>query len=167
MYVCMYLPVYVYVSTCVCVCVCARERTRVCMSCACVCMYVWVRACACACTCYVCVWLCACVRTCVCMPCACALYVCASTCVACQKNFLLLLFIRNQCLMQGLILCPVRLLATHCFDHWFPGLARTVYVHRTWPYIWWNPCKKYRTCPVYIIPYMSRIYKNFVFWPNN
>ena len=24
------------------------------------------------------------------------------------------------------------------------GLARTVYIHRIWPYIWWFPCQKYR-----------------------
>ena len=30
------------------------------------------------------------------------------------------------------------------------GLARTVYIHRIWPYIWWFPCLKYRMCTVYI-----------------
>jgi len=30
------------------------------------------------------------------------------------------------------------------------GLARTVYIHRIWPYIWWFPCQKYRICTVYI-----------------
>ena len=35
------------------------------------------------------------------------------------------------------------------------GLARTVYIHRIWPYIWWFPCQKYRMCTVYIW-----------FWPN-
>ena len=29
-------------------------------------------------------------------------------------------------------------------------LARTVYIHRIWPYNWWNPCKKYRIYTVYI-----------------
>jgi hypothetical protein len=32
----------------------------------------------------------------------------------------------------------------------FVGLARTVYIHRIWPYIWWNPCQKYRIHTVYI-----------------
>jgi hypothetical protein len=30
------------------------------------------------------------------------------------------------------------------------GLARTVYIHRIWPYIWWFPCQKYRIHTVYI-----------------
>ena len=30
------------------------------------------------------------------------------------------------------------------------GLARTIYMHRIWPYIWWFPCQKYRTYTVYI-----------------
>ena len=30
------------------------------------------------------------------------------------------------------------------------GLARTVYIHRIWPYIWWFPCHKYRIYTVYI-----------------
>jgi len=29
-------------------------------------------------------------------------------------------------------------------------LARTVYIHRIWPYIWWIPCKEYRLHTVYI-----------------
>ena len=32
----------------------------------------------------------------------------------------------------------------------FVGLARTVYIHRIWPYIWWIPCQKYRIHTVYI-----------------
>ena len=30
------------------------------------------------------------------------------------------------------------------------GLARSVYIHRIWPYIWWFPCQKYRIHTVYI-----------------
>jgi len=30
------------------------------------------------------------------------------------------------------------------------GLARTVYIHRIWPYIWGFPCQKYRRYTVYI-----------------
>ena len=30
------------------------------------------------------------------------------------------------------------------------GLARTVYIHRIWPYIWWFSCQKYRIYTVYI-----------------
>jgi hypothetical protein len=30
------------------------------------------------------------------------------------------------------------------------GLARTVYMHRIWPYIWWFPCQKHRIYTVYI-----------------
>jgi hypothetical protein len=30
------------------------------------------------------------------------------------------------------------------------GLARTIYKHRIWPYIWWFPCQKYRIYTVYI-----------------
>jgi hypothetical protein len=30
------------------------------------------------------------------------------------------------------------------------GLARTVYIHRIRPYIWWFPCQKYRIYTVYI-----------------
>ena len=29
------------------------------------------------------------------------------------------------------------------------GLARTVYIHRTWPYIWWFPSQKYCKNTVY------------------
>ena len=32
----------------------------------------------------------------------------------------------------------------HCI-----GLARTVYLHCIWPYVWWSPCKKYRMHTVY------------------
>jgi len=31
----------------------------------------------------------------------------------------------------------------------YVGLARTVFVHRIWPYIWWFPCQKYRVYTVY------------------
>jgi hypothetical protein len=34
--------------------------------------------------------------------------------------------------------------------HLYVGLARTVYIHRIWPYIWWFPCQKYRIYTVYI-----------------
>ena len=30
------------------------------------------------------------------------------------------------------------------------GIARTVYIHRMWPYIWWFSCQIYRICTVYI-----------------
>jgi hypothetical protein len=30
------------------------------------------------------------------------------------------------------------------------GLARTVCMHRIWPYIWWFPCQKYRIYTVHI-----------------
>jgi len=30
------------------------------------------------------------------------------------------------------------------------GLARTVCMHRLWPYIWWFPCQKYRMYTMYI-----------------
>jgi len=30
------------------------------------------------------------------------------------------------------------------------GLARTVYIHRIWPYIWWFSCQNYRIYTVYI-----------------
>jgi len=30
------------------------------------------------------------------------------------------------------------------------GLARTVYIHRIWPYIWWFPCQRYHIYTVYI-----------------
>jgi hypothetical protein len=33
---------------------------------------------------------------------------------------------------------------------WSVGLARTVYMYRIWPYIWWFPCQKYRISTVYI-----------------
>ena len=29
------------------------------------------------------------------------------------------------------------------------GLARTVYLHRIWPYVWWFPCQKYRIYTVH------------------
>ena len=29
------------------------------------------------------------------------------------------------------------------------GLARTVYTHRIWPYVWWFPCYKYHMYTVY------------------
>ena len=32
----------------------------------------------------------------------------------------------------------------------YVGLARTVYIHRLWPYIWWFSCQKYRIHTVYI-----------------
>ena len=30
------------------------------------------------------------------------------------------------------------------------GLARIVYIHRTWPHIWWFPCREYRVYTVYV-----------------
>ena len=35
------------------------------------------------------------------------------------------------------------------------GLARTVYMHRIWPYIWWFPCQKCRIYTVYIYVVMA------------
>jgi len=32
----------------------------------------------------------------------------------------------------------------------YVGLARTVYIRRIWPYVWWFPCQKYRMYTVYI-----------------
>jgi hypothetical protein len=32
---------------------------------------------------------------------------------------------------------------------WYLGLARTVYIHRIWPYNWWCPRQNYRICTVY------------------
>jgi len=32
----------------------------------------------------------------------------------------------------------------------YVGLARTVYMHRIWPYIWWFPCQKHRIYTVYV-----------------
>jgi hypothetical protein len=37
-----------------------------------------------------------------------------------------------------------------CTHTWSVGLARTVYMHRIWPYILWFPCQKYRVYTVYI-----------------
>ena len=48
-------------------------------------------------------------------------------------------------------------------------LARPVYIHRVWPYIWWFPCQNYRIYTPYMtvylvislpkIPYIHRIYR--------
>ena len=38
---------------------------------------------------------------------------------------------------------------SHCLFI-FVRLARIVYIHRIWPYIWWFPCQKYRIHTVYI-----------------
>jgi len=35
-----------------------------------------------------------------------------------------------------------------CHAH-VSGLARAVYIHRIWPYIWWFPCQLYRIYTVY------------------
>jgi len=32
----------------------------------------------------------------------------------------------------------------------FVGLAKTVYMHNKWPYIWWFPCQKYRMYTIFI-----------------
>ena len=32
----------------------------------------------------------------------------------------------------------------------YVGLARTICIHRIWPYTWWFPCQKYRIYTVYI-----------------
>jgi hypothetical protein len=37
-----------------------------------------------------------------------------------------------------------------CTGSTFVGLARTIYIHRIWPYIWWFPCQNYRMYTVYI-----------------
>ena len=39
---------------------------------------------------------------------------------------------------------------TNVKQYLFLGLARTVYIHRLWPYIWWCTCQKYRIYTVYI-----------------
>jgi hypothetical protein len=43
------------------------------------------------------------------------------------------------------------------------GLARTVYIHRIWPYIWWFPCQKHRIYmvlanPIYVTPCTDKVY---------
>jgi len=51
-----------------------------------------------------------------------------------------LLFIYLTCVCQ-----PHKSICLTCV-----GLARTVYMHRIWPYIWWFSCQGYRTYIVYI-----------------
>jgi len=44
------------------------------------------------------------------------------------------------------------------------GLARTVYLHRIWPYVWWFPCYKYRMYNVYAYNGMVLANRMFVLW---
>jgi len=44
----------------------------------------------------------------------------------------------------------VAYLFTGCLPVKYVGWARTVYIHRIWPYIWWFFCQNYRIYTVYI-----------------
>jgi len=49
----------------------------------------------------------------------------------------------------------------HVFPPLYVGLARTVYIHRIWPYIWWCPCQKYRIYTVYIWFWPTLVIRSF------
>ena len=53
-------------------------------------------------------------------------------------------FAWSPCLEQRKSNCPAREFQTE-----FVGLARTVYTHRIWPYVWWFPRQKNRIYTVY------------------
>ena len=40
------------------------------------------------------------------------------------------------------------------------GFARTVYIHRIWPYILWYPCQNYRIYTVYVYIYIYMVVAN-------
>jgi len=52
------------------------------------------------------------------------------------------------------VLAIVGIYVTACMFFILLGLARTVYIHRIWPDIWWFPCQKYRIYTVYIQVYI-------------
>ena len=45
---------------------------------------------------------------------------------------------------------PSAACSTYPLIAWYLGLARSVHMHRTWPYSWWFPCRKHRIYTVYI-----------------
>ena len=49
------------------------------------------------------------------------------------------------------------------------GLARTVWIHRIWPYIWWFPCQIYRIYTAYIWfwPTLNTVYVRCVWLGNH
>jgi len=122
----------VWFSGWMCVRVCAR-----------LCVYLCFRACV------LCVCACVCARVCACV-CACV-YVCAlvyaRVCV-CSSMYAPVLLCVHTC-MQGRPYPQTTCRAMFAYRR-NVGLARTVYIHRIWPYIWWIPCQKYRIYSVYI-----------------
>jgi hypothetical protein len=38
----------------------------------------------------------------------------------------------------------------YIYIYWYIGLAKTIYIHCIWLYIWWFPCQEYRIYTVYI-----------------
>ena len=123
-------------------CFCRHQGLRgLCMFFVCVCVCVRVCMCVCMCVC-VCVCACMCVFLCMCVCVNVCVYVCVRVCV-CAASM-------PNTYVQG---WPEPYMYTV-----YVGLARTVHMHRVWPYIWWFPCHNYRTYTVYIygtgIPYM-------------
>jgi len=113
--------------------------------------------------------LCMCVYVCACVCMWACVYACMSTCMrTCSTSYEHWHFLQQP---QGPSLAPrtqrthaayyspLHALATfvfalcsvfpHSMHHIFVGLARTVYIHRIWPYIWCIPCRKYRMCTIY------------------
>jgi len=53
---------------------------------------------------------------------------------------------KTWCQRSAMVLCIYTSFVLPCS---FLGVARIVYVHRIWPYIWWYPCQKHRIYTVY------------------
>ena len=75
--------------------------------------------------------------------------VCRGHCSVCRKP-------KKGKTVQILKACS-KFCITYCVWLWtwwslctFSGLARTVYINRIWPYLWWFPCQKYCVHTVYI-----------------
>jgi hypothetical protein len=78
------------------------------------------------------VCVCACVCVCVC-ACVCVRLLSHTNCINAWPKY-------------GVSWCMCRVGQNHIFI----GLARTVYIHRIWQYLWWFPCQKYRIYTAYI-----------------
>ena len=73
---------------------------------------------------------------------------CASIALWCDYDVLMMCF--NRVLIVSWICLAATTGLPEGVAGWLVGLARTVYMLRIWPYIWWFPCQNCRIYTVYI-----------------
>jgi len=141
--VCVFVDLNVMVSmsdvrmVCVCMCVWIWMLWWACLMCGmCVCICVWT---------WTLWWAClTCVRVSACV-CTCVLFSGKLfTCCVCQCGVAARQDSQWWVSMWCVCVWAVLFAARALYHAVYIGLARTVYIHRIWPYIWWFPCQNYR-----------------------